>query len=510
MMKLSYIKEPKLEFAFGQKEEYPRDGLFLFGPIQDQSLPEVIRYGVIGTQYGLQCFNSWSLSIQGYIDRYRSPLNPEAAHHSSFPGFQSIFRSKWPKDPLAKIEISAEAIDHALRLTNRHEAIKTAVDLYVNPLISFSTTEEAEPDFWFVVIPEIVFKLGRPTSRVSKLERVPGAVAISESRARLIKTAPTLFGQDEEEAEVYKYAKHFRRQLKARLLKDKIVTQIVRETTLAPEEFLNLAGKPRRRVEDPATIAWKLCTTAFYKAGGKPWRLSDVRPGVCYVGIVFKQTDPDSDDPNACCAAQMFLSSGDGIVFRGAAGPWYTPSSKEYHLEQGPAAQLMSLVVSEYRRLHNNQDPHELFIHGRAKFSSEEWAGFRSAVPSSTNLVGVQIRDAKTELKLFPPGKFPVIRGTALKLSERMAYLWTSGYIPRLNTYLGPETPNPVFVHIQTGECDLDIVLADVMRLTKLNYNTCLFNDRLPVTIKFANAVGEILIAAPQTEEPKLPFKFYI
>lgn len=80
----------------------------------------------------------------------------------------------------------------------------------------------------------------------------------------------------------------------------------------------------------------------------------------------------------------------------------------------------------------------------------------------------------------------------------------------QLNTYLGPETPNPVFVHIQNGECDLDIVLADVMRLTKLNYNTCLFNDRLPVTIKFANAVGEILIAAPQTEEPKLPFKFYI
>lgn len=48
------------------------------------------------------------------------------------------------------------------------------------------------------------------------------------------------------------------------------------------------------------------------------------------------------------------------------------------------------------------------------------------------------------------------------------------------------------------------------MRLTKLNYNSCLFNDRLPVTIKFANAVGEILISAPQTEEPKLPFKFYI
>ena len=43
---------------------------------------------------------------------------------------------------------------------------------------------------------------------------------------------------------------------------------------------------PIRRVEDPATIAWKLGTGAYYKAGGKPWQLADVRPGVCYVGLV--------------------------------------------------------------------------------------------------------------------------------------------------------------------------------------------------------------------------------
>src|SRR5215472_5830153 len=36
---------------------------------------------------------------------------------------------------------------------------------------------------------------------------------------------------------IYKYATNFRRQLKARLLKEKIVTQIVRETTLTPDEF---------------------------------------------------------------------------------------------------------------------------------------------------------------------------------------------------------------------------------------------------------------------------------
>ena len=36
---VSHIAEPKLEFAFGQKVEYPRDGLFLFGPCDAEKRP---------------------------------------------------------------------------------------------------------------------------------------------------------------------------------------------------------------------------------------------------------------------------------------------------------------------------------------------------------------------------------------------------------------------------------------------------------------------------------------
>lgn len=65
-------------------------------------------------------------------------------------------------------------------------------------------------------------------------------------------------------------------------------------------------------------------------------------------------------------------------------------------------------------------------------------------------------------------------------------------------------------VRIQKGECDLDTVLSDILGLTKINFNSCLFRDRLPVTIKFANDVGDVLIAVPMDSEPRLPFKFYI
>lgn len=230
---------------------------------------------------------------------------------------------------------------------------------------------------------------------------------ITRREALRLEEQHTLFGINEAEAEVYQYATHFRRQLKVRLLNDKIVTQIVRETTLAPNDFLKSNGQPTRRLEDPAAIAWKLSTGAYYKDGGRPWQLADVRPGVCYVGLAYKRRDPTGDDSFAVCAAQMFLSSGEGVVFRGALGPWYRADSEQFHLDELAARNLVKMVIDEYHGQHNNEPPAELFLHAKSSFTDEEWKGFTSGAPPQTNVVGVQIADGKDNLKLFRPGKYP-------------------------------------------------------------------------------------------------------
>lgn len=471
-----------------------------------------MRYGVIGTAEGIRRFRTWAKTLTGFIDvpapgpRSRA-IEPQ---HVPFPGFAAAFHADWPAEPTHVIDDLDQAeIEQTLNIANRHEAIRSTVDLFVARLVSENNRVESPPALWFVVIPEKVYELGRPQSSVRKDDRVMGAVTVSQRRARQLAVQPTLFGEEEREAEVYQYATHFRRQLKARLLKEKIVTQIVRETTLTPEEFRKENGMLVRRVEDPATIAWKLGTGAYYKAGGKPWQLADVRPGVCYVGLVYKRSDLTSDKRHACCAAQMFLTDGEGVVFRGALGPWFQTDTKQFHLDRMAAKSLIQMVVGEYKRLHGTP-PKELFIHAKSAFTDEEWAGFKEGSVPETNLVGVQIADARDDLKLFRPGSYPVIRGTVLYTGERNAYLWTSGYAPRLDTYMGPETPNPITVRVLRGDCPLETVLSDVLGLTKINFNSCLHNDRLPVTIRFANAVGDVLISAPMDSEPKLPFKFYI
>lgn len=501
---LKLMEEPKLAFGYGQTMVYPKDGSMLFGPLADARSPYEIRVGVIGTKMGHQRYRRWVKKINGYIPAEKSYV----VHHSAYPGFETIFGCKWQESPICEIEIAEKSIKENLYLDNRYEAIFNTVGLYESEIKRYLREEEAHVDVWFVVIPEEIYKLGRPKSILPIDLKVESSYPISQKMARVLQIQPSLFSQDNEAAQLYKFHINFHNQLKARLLDVKAVLQVVRETSLTPEDF-EINGRPLRRVQDLATLAWNLTTTTFFKASGRPWKLANVRDGVCYVGIVFKQDMTPFPSGNACCGAQMFLDSGDGLVFKGAVGPWYSKETKEYHLSREKASDLMRLVVNAYIR-ENAVPPKELFIHGRTRFNVEEWNGFTGVVPSETNLVGVRIKD-ESMMKLYGPGKESVLRGIALKQSRKKGYLWTRGYIPRLQTYPGRGVPNALSIEICQGDADLGQVMQDIMGLTKVNFNSCIYADGYPVTLRFADRVGEILTAMPLSQDfPPLPFKHYI
>jgi hypothetical protein len=59
-------------------------------------------------------------------------------------------------------------------------------------------------------------------------------------------------------------------------------SQLIRETTLAPDKFLNKAGYPQRRMQDRSTVAWNFATSLYYNTQPEPpWKIADMRPGVC-------------------------------------------------------------------------------------------------------------------------------------------------------------------------------------------------------------------------------------
>jgi hypothetical protein len=181
---------------------------------------------------------------------------------------------------------------------------------------------------------------------------------------------------------------------------------------------------------------------------------------------------------------------------------------EQFHLNENAARDLVTTAVEGYKQRFESF-PSELFIHGRAPFADEEWEGFQSAVPPETRIVGVRIRDS-AGLRLYTWTDNVALRGLALIMDDRHAVLQSSGWIPRLQTYPGREIPIPLSVDILRGDADIRTVLGDVLALTKLNYNACLYSDGRPVTLKFADSIGTILTAGPNTPPPPLPFKFYI
>ena len=501
-----FIAEPLLEFGSGQKVEHPQDGLFLYGPVTGSGSPQIVEVGIIGTPDGIALVRKWLCALMERI-----PIeDPGQLHTSPWPGFQAVFGARLVIEPLVTIPIPASDISNAISKTNRVDAVRSTVKIFEEAIFEHFRTDERRPDVWLVVVPEKVYRYGRP--QVSGPKDATPSDLMSQRTAAGFLRGGALFPGMTEEAQTYLFARNFHHQLKAQLLHKEAVIQVIRETTLDPSLETDRFGNPTRSVQERAKIAWNFSTTLYFKGARlQPWQLADVRPGVCYVGLVFKLDPSPAYEGEACCAAQMFLNSGNGVVFRGALGPYYSAKTGQFHLTRDAAKALIGQVIDAYRKDHG-ASPTELFIHGRHRFSDDEWRGFSSAIPSETRrFVGVRIRSTQ-DLRIYRPNAdVPVLRGTAITASKREGYLWTTGYIPRLRTYPGFETPKPLLVDINRGDGDLDVVLHDVLGLTKVNYNSCDYASGLPVTLKFADRVGEILLASPRGREaPPLPFRFYI
>jgi hypothetical protein len=494
------FSEPELEFRYGQKAKDPHDGLALFGPfdVDKPSHPRSLTYVLLGTEEGISSFNAWSQAMsRPAVD---APNNNYRLW-SPFPGFEVAFCTEWPTEPVWSFAISDDELDKASRHPDPYRRAFQVVDHYLEGLRIASKRDEII-GMAVCVVPHEVWLNCRPKSRVAN----PVGEKISQQRIQSRKAGQLeLFSEFDQEQ--YQLSRDFRRQLKARSMQYGIPIQIIRESTLRLSSE-NPFGE--RALTPLSDRMWNIGTTLYYKCGGKPWRLVTARDGVCYIGIAFRRVDTFEKTETACCAAQMFLNTGDGVVFLGEYGPWYSPRDRQFHLSKSAACKLLQGVLQTYEELEGKQLT-EVFLHSRSTISEEEFEGYKEACPSDVDLVGIRVqRRSRGSPRLYRTGDMPVLRGTFWRLDDRSGFLWGSGFAPRLATYEGWEVPVPLRIDIQHGDAPIERVAHDILGLTKLNYNACHLGDADPVTIGFSDAVGEILISNPSVSHRKPNFKFYI
>jgi len=488
--------EPTLEFRYGQKVEDPHDGLTLFGPY-DADLPSKpnITYIVIGEKSGITAFENWSNVMN------LPWLNAPQENYSlwpPFPGFHAAFNCPWPSKPVNTYPIQDLNISALTNYKDSYQLVSYLVELYLKGLEKAALGDE-QIGVAICVVPDEIWNKFRSES--AKKEGAYISKSVISNRQ-----AGQLSFLDDYDPELYKYSLDFRRQLKARGMKYRIPLQVIRESTLI---LSDQREKGKRGLTPISDRMWNLSTTIYYKCGGKPWRLSTAREGVCYIGIAFRRTSNIISSQTACCAAQMFLNTGDGIVFQGEYGPWFS-EKKDFHLTYDAAHNLLKGVIATYEKL-EGKPLKEIFLHSRSDISKEEFDGYQSACPPEAKLIGIRVRqDSFRAPQLFRKGKMPIVRGSFWEIDDFSGYLWSSGYKQRFGTYDGWEVPVPLRIDIQHGYSLASSVAQDILGLTKLNYNGCKIGSSQPVTIGFSDKVGEILVSNPNVSEIRPNFKFYI
>jgi hypothetical protein len=498
------ISEPLI--AFGQQHQHvdPKTGLALYGPYslvgQDSSILKSITVGVVGPPQMLADAIAWLQACKGVLSNDGS--QPFLYPH--FPGFNTdrpfncdmVFGESL-REPIKEMMLKA-----ALLEKDRAKRLKNVIDLYVEAL-QVLAGRDPKPQVVLCCIPQDVIDRCTTPEQSFQLRRTKQAKARVRPNNQF-----SLFGDDatlgiEEDETVHQ---NLRRGLKAEAMKVGIPTQLVWPRTLRISD--SDSGSGQLRTQDIATRAWNFTTALYHKGGGSPWRLAEIEPGVCFVGISFYREIAGDNPHMRTSMAQAFTAAGDGYVLRGKTFEWDEKRGKSPHLERQFAASLLRDVIELYQKQNRNALPTRLVVHKSSRYTADELAGFQEAceILPRSDLVTLGTRG----LQFYRTGDYPPIRGTYVKFGASDLLLYTSGYVPFLRTYPGPRVPQPLEIMEHFGDSPWDLVLREVLALTKMNWNTADFSCSAPITIAFSRRVGQILAELPVGAQIRPEYRFYM
>jgi hypothetical protein len=258
-LRIEHFGEPQLEFAFSQRSQHPKDGLFLYGPHAKAKKSREIRVGVVGTTDGIAHFRAWGRKLKSVV-QVPPPGKGEKAdrlHLAHFPGLEEAFGISFESDECSALSIQLKDIDRATRIVNLNEAVDKVARLYIDRVKQHLRNDERSVDVWILVLPEIVYERCRPQSKRTGLPTEKGGFTKRQKAKESIPLLAAMGAVDQTEEAIFEDVPDFHRRIIAEFLAI-APTQLVRESTLAPEVYQNKAGYPLRKTQDAATVTWNL------------------------------------------------------------------------------------------------------------------------------------------------------------------------------------------------------------------------------------------------------------
>ncbi len=461
----TWIDEPELVFAEGQRHCDPKTGIPLYGPRSfgtSRHMREV-HVGFIGTseavEHAQQFFANCSRGVAGDKD------------HAPFPGCNADegFRFDVRTDASSVELISRQEHAELLGIRSGRQRFERTLGI-LEEKMALLTQRDNPPDYVVLVLPHDLYLKCRTTEYVEK--------------------------------GVGQIQRDLRRSFKAMAMRFQMPTQILRETTTG------LTSSQSVDRDHESVIAWNLYTGMYFKAGGLPWGPAELGPASCHIGISFFRPLGDRSTLRTS-VVQAFDENGDGLILRGHRFDWdERKQGKTPHLNEEMAAELIEMVLEQYRR-ERKQLPQRVVVHKSSRYEPAERDGFEAALRGKVDRYDLLALTPTSEVRLVRAGKRPPLRGTTFFVGD-IAYCYTSGYLSTLGRYPHGHVPSPLQIADKIGDTPMPQLLREIMVLTKMNWNSANMSGLMPITLKFSRLVGDILREVPDNVTPQPNYRYYM
>jgi hypothetical protein len=274
------------------------------------------------------------------------------------------------------------------------------------------------------------------------------------------------------------------------------------------------------------STAWRLSLALFAKAGGVPWRLTPTSShSTAYVGLHYAIRGGTRNDFVTCCS-QVFDAQGGGLEFVAYnleprdRGPRRNP-----HLSRDEMRTVMSRTADVYRKRHAGAMPQRFVVHKESPWRPEEVEGVFDAWGAAESIECVSLRRSRwrgVELASQGargagpnPARMPIKRGTLQQFDGHSGLLWTRGpsRVGVNDRYFSPDgknLPRPISFTRYSGAGDLRLLAADVLALSRLDWNNDSPYNPLPVTLGYAQKLSEVVSNAPDLEDNVYPYRLFL
>lgn len=282
-----------------------------------------------------------------------------------------------------------------------------------------------------------------------------------------------------------------------------------------------------------ASLAWRLAIAIYVKAGGVPWKLARVQ-GVpdetAYIGLAYALRGDQREAHYVTCCSQVFDMDGGGMQF--VAFEARDPITDLAEARRNPflSRDDMRAVLARSLKLYQERNagnlPKRLVIHKTTAFKAQEVKGAFDAlvgvpeiecieVSTSSNWRGVWLIDSGRKNSPSKPSGYPVPRGTVVVRSGTSALLWVAGNAPEASTtgdyYQGKKSiPRPLLLTRHAGRGPLEVVAAEALALTKMDWNNDALYDPVPVSIRYSQRLARTIANVPDLPSNIYPYRLFM